>query len=80
MIKYTLKWLMDKKYGADRFALACEIVGRWVRFETKNNFITQEWVEQMACAGELDDHALMPAEAEALRRLFALQSTDQLYT
>ena len=43
----SLRVLMYEKYGEDRFALACEIVSRWMRFETKDDMYSMEWVQKM---------------------------------
>jgi hypothetical protein len=70
---------MYDKYGEDRFAIACEIVSRWVTFETKNKHFTAEWVQTLCNANELDQSDLYKPAAIALCRLFGLKNFDQLY-
>ena len=76
---FTLKKLMDDKYGVDRFAIACEIVGRWVRFETKNKDHDSTFIYKMATARVGDDFALTIDVAKALKRLFGLDSRVDLF-
>ena len=78
-MKYTLKKLMYEKYGEDRFAVACEIVARWVQFDTKNKNFSKELIEKVCNANDTDEIELSLQEEESLRRLFALNTTDQLY-
>jgi hypothetical protein len=78
-MKYNLKYLMYEKYGEDRFALACEIVGRWVQFETKNKYFNATWIEKICAANELSEVELPLPAAEALRRLFGLSSFEELF-
>jgi Fe2+ or Zn2+ uptake regulation protein len=76
---YTLKKLMYEKYGEDRFALACEIVSRWVRFETKNQEHDAIWICRM-CNAHADSEFDLPQDvAEALRRLFGLKTIEELF-
>lgn len=78
-MKYTLKQLMFEKYGEDRFSLACEIVARWVQFETKQKHFTKEWVEKICNASDISDAEIYMPAAEALRRLFGLRTIEQLF-
>lgn len=76
---YTIKQLMFNKYGEDRFALACEIVARWVQFETKNKEYDAHFICRLANA-HADSEFDMPYEVEEpLRQLFGLKTTDLLY-
>lgn len=74
---YSLKSLMYKKYGEEKYALACEIVSRWVRFETKDARHNSIWVNDMANA--TSNFELTMDVAEALRKLFGLKSTEELF-
>lgn len=78
---YSLRELMYAKYGESRFALGCEIVARWVSVERGVKTLWDaEKVLKMCNTGASWSLPLYPAEAEALRKLFGLASTEQLYT
>jgi hypothetical protein len=79
-LKFTLKELMDNKFGIDQFALACEITARWVQFETKDKSFDSSWIYKMATAKAADDFELMEQPANALSRLFGLKSFEKLFT
>jgi len=78
-MKYSLKQLMYEKYGEARYSLACEIVARWVQFETRNKHFNKQWVENICNASDISDAELYPPAAEALRRLFGLKSIEELF-
>jgi hypothetical protein len=76
---YTLKQLMYDKYGEERFAIACEIVARWIKFETKKEQYDAIWVNSMCNAHADSEFELFEDVAEALRRLFGLESFAELF-
>jgi hypothetical protein len=78
-MKYTIKQLMYEKYGEEKFAVACEIVGRWVQFETKNKFFNADWILKLCNAGEMTEVEMYEPAAEALRKLFGLKTIDELF-
>lgn len=76
---YKTKQLMCEKYGEDRFALACEIVSRWLLFYTKKKVYDSIWVERMCNAHKYSEIELTHEVAEALRKLFGLKSYEELF-
>jgi hypothetical protein len=80
LVRYRLQQLIYQKYGIDRYALGCEIVARWVQFETRDKQFTMEWIAAVCNAKDISEVDLYEPEAEALRQLFGLQSTEELYT
>ncbi|MDP1763450.1 MAG: hypothetical protein Q8L07_06125 [Sediminibacterium sp.] len=71
---------MYKKYSVQKFALGCEIVARWVRHATGNSIWTSIRVEMMCNITYSMQLPLFKEEAEALRKLFGLQSITELFT
>lgn len=80
---YRIRELIYAKYGESKFALGCEIVGRWVRYDTKDiqsgkiNEWNAEYVQQMC--NTVTGSNMTYEEAESLRQLFGLSSVDDLY-
>jgi hypothetical protein len=77
---YKLRALIYKKYGKEKFSVGCEIVARWVAFDTKRP-CTMETV--MTWCNVLENDQLTK-EAQisfnqftALSRLFAMGSNTQ---
>lgn len=79
-----LRELMYAKYGEAKFALGCEIVSRWMLFSLR----ARPCLGQIWTAGYVLDicnlintsPTLTVFEGEALRKLFGLPTTDDLYT
>jgi hypothetical protein len=82
---YTLRHLIYQKYGEQKFALGCELISRWVKFELRGldkkliSKWTPEKVNHLCNATKLNSD-LVYEEAEALRQIFGLSSINQLYT
>lgn len=91
---YTLRSLIYTKYGEQKFALGCELVARWVKFEMRGCEKLQQrrcWSQELVLILCNLSHAswlynanteqwLSFEEAEALRQLFGLPTINQLYT
>ena len=80
---YRLRELIYQKYGESKFALGCEIVGRWVTYDTKDihssriKLWTADYVNKM-CNTSTGSN-LTYEEAESLRQLFGLKTIEDLY-
>lgn len=80
---YRLRELIYHKYGLGRFALGCEIVARWVAFETGRPCsmeTIQTWSNLKTGELETVSHELLMArdQTQALLALFGLKSTTEL--
>lgn len=76
---YKLRQLMYKKYGKQKFAIGCEIVARWVQFETKKN-ITAEKVQAWCNKISTDDFPVMTlTDFKAISKLFSLNNNSKLF-
>lgn len=92
---YKLRDLINDKYGEDRFVLGCEITARWVTIETDQPCSTedvQQWSDLTVEDSKEHYNSLMSEatvplthkfltvdHAEALRQLFGLQSSRDLF-
>lgn len=81
---YRLRELIYQKYGEAKFSLGCEIVARWVAFETKET-CTSEAVEAW-CNVLKEEYnytakkfGIYPQQARALQRLFGLSHFDEIF-
>lgn len=81
-LQYRLRHLIYQKYGEDKFALGCELVARWVRLDIDSSGVrwTAPMVLQLCNATTKSNYPLYPNEGEALRRLFGLNSIEELFT
>lgn len=81
--RYRLRELMYSKYGKQKFATACIIVAQWINFEHRNQKPIRKWspddVQRMASSTKEDSFPLTPRAAEAIRQLFGLQSTEEIF-
>lgn len=80
---YRLRELIYQKYGEAKFALGCEIVGRWVSYDTKDirSGKVKKWdadYVQLMC-NTVTGSNMTYEEAESLRQLFGLLTVDDLY-
>lgn len=81
-LTYRLRELMYSKYSEQKFAVACEIVARWVAFDTKNyKQWTAEYILQLCNQNSRTRKisAITPKVANSLKKLFGLKSIDDLY-
>lgn len=75
--KYALKELITKKYGEEKFYIGCFIVAQYLQF-LKLNYWTADDIKDMCDSTEYTFVLQLP-EAEALTKLFGLQTVEQLY-
>jgi len=78
-MKYAIKQLLYKKYGEEKYAIACEISARWVAFETKNKNYKLENILLLCNASKDSDCEMSYQEALALKKLFGLKTIEELY-
>lgn len=76
---YRLRSLIEEKYGAERFDFGCQIVARWLSFETKIE-ITEMAVKTLCDEESENIETFFPRTSKALINLFHLQSAKELYT
>jgi hypothetical protein len=78
---YTLRLLIYKKYGELRFALGCEIVARWIAFETRKPCVMEDVEQWCNMTANTTSKALIPLEVErAVMQLFGIKNPLQLIT
>jgi hypothetical protein len=77
---FRLRELIYKKFGEEKFAIACDIVARWVRYDTKFSQWHADTVLHMCNAVENEEFPISLDEAESLRHLFHLESVLDLFT
>lgn len=75
---YTIQQLIIAKYGQEKFALGCEFVARWLN-TCKQGYWCGNDILTMCTTADYQ-FKLLPIEAEELRKLFGLQSIEQLYS
>lgn len=78
---YRLKELMIKKYGEEKFAVACSIVALWVQGETKQK-TTAKTILGWCNKTEIDQMPIMCLkDFKAISKLFSLNNDiDNFYT
>ena len=77
---YRLRELIYKKYGSKNFALGCEIVARWVAFDTKKTCTmetVQIWCNVLQSDPLTKEQAISLKQFNSLSRLFALGNNTQ---
>lgn len=85
---YRLKELIYAKYSIPKFALGCEIVARWIAFETKQpcdieqvqywcnvTKLEYNWVDDTPNSRYL----LSASQAQAITKLFGLTNEYQIF-
>lgn len=79
---YRLKELIIDKYGAEKFETGCTLVARWVSSQIRVAVVNAAWVQRMSETrdGKNPIYQLTEEEAKALKDLFKLQSSRELYT
>lgn len=79
MAVYRLKEMIDKKYGKGKFDTGCEIVARWLAFETKTE-VTAADVKTCCQAEAEQEFKVSPEFLAALKKLFGFKSDLEFYT
>ncbi|HRH59643.1 MAG TPA: hypothetical protein PL045_03690 [Chitinophagaceae bacterium] len=68
---------MNEKYGEAKFALASELVARWLNNCGQNEWTAEDIIEM--CKADEYVFKIFAAEAEQLRKLFGLKNIEELY-
>ncbi len=73
---YKLKQPIIKKYGQEKFSLGCEIVAQWLCGYTGVLWRTEDIIE---LCNTSNLQKLSSEEEELLRKLFGLQTVEEIY-
>ena len=74
---YRLYDLIIQKYGAEKFAVGCLITAQWINTIKPYPPVTPVEIESI-CNTKYATDRIGFVEAEKLRQLFGLQTTDEL--
>jgi len=73
---YKLKELIIKKYGEEKFALGREMAAQWLRGSTGILWRAEDILE---FSNTTNDKKLSFREEELLRKLFGLETVEEIY-